>query len=456
MLQPPAPRSPDLSALRDRADVVALMAVCAAGLLTGNLLCVEVDVPAAAVAYGGCILAGLSLLYISLRYNDLLSWQRLSLLVMVLAIPLAAAGVAAEVGRKHWTLGWSAHPQAGGWIIVITASLGLLLALAYAFENLLFRSRMSLGGWLALFVAHTCGMTVVTRYFEWRAGFSVAARDERFSWNLVLLALALAALAARGAVAANRAARWLPGWAIGTLAARGHRMREQASVHSIPLEKGWMREAVPCGPVIFLYALSPLAWWLLGLTLTGGWIAGSTSAADVVTLVAVGAILLLRTGLGLLSAARAWRAARKAPLAGEAYARGDSRRQLWGNGLPVAGLLGFYALGLSAHRVQQETLARVLQASEAGYIAELRAMQPPPVSDAQNAALEYAKAEAALQLSTDYDIFFDAWRSPKALHWIRAAQPTSKHLAAATELERCAVFPEVIIRRHAVHSLRGP
>lgn len=427
---PPPPGRHDLAVLR-----VGLY-LCFPGLLAGHLLGIKLTIPnGGALALGG-VVAGLLALGLALLISRA-RWMIVTGLAAAIALPVAAICVVVQVGRFKDFVVWNEHPVAAGWTTLAAAGAGLLLALGYVAEILLRRLRLPLGGWLVLLCAHAAGMVTVLNYFAWRSGessaggagadaASVAAESPA---NLLLLAAALAALLLRAAVAATHAARWLPAWMSPLLG----RARGMGPAHSGPL-------ASPCLPVLALYALAPLAWWLAAVTLLGRWYSGQPPLADALLLAVPGALLLARLGLGAVAAFGARSAQTWAARVKDASTGGAARWYLDGRGLAAAGLLAMYAFFVAGQRVQQEALARFVQGGDAKLVEDLRAHQPPPLPAARNAVTFYRQAEGALPAMPTWYITYDEWRTPEAAEWLRKGKAARDAVAAGAALDNAEWF----------------
>lgn len=427
--QPPPPASHDAWWLR------IPMYFCFPALVAGHLVAVQLTIPSGGVLVVGAVVAGL----LSLGLALLVSRARRVVaagLAAALAFPAAAIGTVVHLGKFKDLVAWNAHLLAADWTTLAAAGAGLALALGYVLEILLRRLRLPLGAWLVLLCAHAAGMVTVLDYFAWRSGEAAAgaAADSAGAEapaNLLLLAAALAALLLRAAVAATHAARWLPAWMSPLMG----RARGKGPAHSGPL-------ASPCLPVLVLYAFAPLAWWLAAVTVLGRWYSGQPPFSDALLLAAPGALLLARLGLGVLAAWGARSARSWADRVKDGSTGGAARWYLEGRGLAAAGLLAMYAFFVAGQRVQQEALARFVQAGDAKLVEQLRAHQPPPLPAARNAVTFYRLAQPALPGVPNWYVTAEEWRTPEAAEWLREGKTALDCLAAGAALDGAEWFTD--------------
>lgn len=398
----------------DRLSVRLGLLLCFLGLIGGHLILVDVKVPAAlpipVLVLFSALCVGLSgLLW---RWK----WPRYLLLLLAVVIQLAPFCP---------PIAWKKHPVEGAWVILGSLGLGLLLSIAYSAEILLRRLRLSLAAGVLFLIVYAFGMALVSQFFAWQSGQSGAGAAP-LTLNMLLLAAALLGLLLRAAVLAGCAAPWLPGPLV--------------QVTSLAREDGlflYRDLASPRLSALLIYALSPLAWWLLGVALLGLWLEGGASFWRMALLLALLLLLLARALLGAWAAWGAWGEFREALGSYDKSGLKESRWFLFYSGLPLAGILCMFAFLLTAQRVQQDALAKEMERAEPDLIAKLRAYQGPLLDENQNAATFYKQAAVSLPPSPDNSIFFDAWRTPSAAMFARLGQPAIPALIAATDLERC-------------------
>ncbi|MBI3829478.1 MAG: HEAT repeat domain-containing protein [Planctomycetes bacterium] len=320
---------------------------------------------------------------------------------------------------------WKKNEVAGAWVILGSLGLGLTLSILYSAEILLRRLRLSLAAGVLFLIVYAFGMALVSQFFAWQSGLT-GAGGAPLTLNMLFLAAALLGLLLRAAVVAGCAASWLPAPLV-----------QVTSLARADVLFLYRDLASPKLSALLMYALSPLAWWLLGIALLGLWLDGGGSFWRLALLLALLLLLLARAVLGAWAAWCAWGEFREALGSYDKSGLKETRWYLFFSGLPLAGLLCMYAFLFAAQRVQQDALAKEMERAEPELIAKLRACQGPPLEDFQNAAPLYKQATAGLSPLNDYGIISDAWRTPEAARWLRLSQSAVPPLIAATDLDRC-------------------
>lgn len=419
--EPPAAPPAEKPARHDLPWLRPFLLFCVLGLYFGNALCTNVEFTPGHVINSALALPGAGLLL--LIYAHYARGLRRGKLVAWLLAPVLVLACVAALARGYPNFGWSAYPASGRWIVLGMLSAGMAAALVYLIDAAVRRVRLPLGAWLVLLCAHAAGMVLVNRYFVWRAGVE-GTGAAAWSVDLAFLALALAVLLLRAGVVAARSAEWWPEWLVH---ASGSSVQAAAAK---PLR-------FPRLPVVLLYACSPLLWWLAGLYLLEFSVRGGPTAGGTALFAAIWAGLCLRAACAGGAIYGAEYALRKARKAGDPVRNAASEAFLFRNGLAWAGLLAIYAFFFTAQRVQQNELARVLQATEAPLVAEMRAIQPPAITPRANAANWYRKALTTLPAVSTYKIFVDGWQTPDAVKYVRSAATALSDLGVANSLSGC-------------------
>lgn len=314
-------------------------------------------------------------------------------------------------------LEWKAYPIEGAWVIESAVFAGLLFSLVLVVELLLRRVRLALAGWSLVLLMHTAGMVLIGQHMVWSTG-SAAAPDPTLGPHLFMLAAALGAVLLRAVVCAAEADRWILAARAGAMPAAPYKVQPRVAV-------------------LALYVAEPLAVWLGAITLVGVVYSEQATTGAILLLAVATLIVLIHAVLDLYASARAWRMIREMKGGSPASVRREGRTYLFGLGLPLAGMLSLYALFLTAHRVQSNYFEAAVREEAPALVAQLRALQPPPLSESENAAVHYREALASLSEAPDYVYFYDDWRTPGAACWVQQNAAAMRYMALATELERC-------------------
>lgn len=314
-------------------------------------------------------------------------------------------------------LEWKAYPIEGATVIVTSVAAGLLVSLVRIVEWLLRRVRLNLAGWSLVLLMHTAGMALIGQHMVWSTG-SAATPDATLGPHLFMLATALGAVLLRAVVCAAEADRWM-------LAARA------GSKSPAPFK------VQPRVAVLTVYLAEPLAVWLGAVTLIGVVYSEQATTGAILLLAVATLIVAVHAVLDLYASSRAWRVIRELIGASPAIMRREGRAYLFGLSLPLAGILSFYALFLAAHRVQSNHFEAAVASETPALVAQLRAIQPPPLPDRENAAIHYREALSALLEAPDYGYFCDGWRTPGAAFWVEQNAAAMQHMMLATNLEQC-------------------